>query len=171
MRQILKDVIARHPQVPLQTLEDVTSNAVAIVQVRLDMTKLPGDPSIRAIMAARDYKDKDVKKVFKENPGCVWVVTPYEIIERKAFARKLEPAPAPAPALSLSPMYLAGLMFTAYCQTRGVAAADGKMTPWAEFSVNPRMKKQTEAWVAAAKAVLGAVPPAAVPAEQSTSKP
>lgn len=54
----------------------------------------PGWAGNRSIMAAMDYTDKDVERVFKDNPTSLWIITPYEIIERKAF---FAPKPAPEP--------------------------------------------------------------------------
>lgn len=51
----------------------------------------PGDPGCRSVMAALDYMDKDVMRVFAENPSSLWVITPYEIIERSEFMAKMKP--------------------------------------------------------------------------------
>lgn len=56
--------------------------------------KWPGNPWIRSIMADLDYDEKDVAKVFKDNPSSQFIITPYEIIERSEF---LKPKPAPTP--------------------------------------------------------------------------
>jgi len=63
------------------------------------MRQWPGDVYTRAMIAAMDYTDRDVTKVFKDNPTALWIITPYEVIERKEF---FKPKPA-APALEVKP--------------------------------------------------------------------
>ena len=54
----------------------------------------PGCASNRTVIAALDCAEKDVARAFKENPGSLWVITPYAVIERAKF---FAPAPAPVP--------------------------------------------------------------------------
>ena len=56
----------------------------------------PGDVCTRATMAAMDYTERDVAKVFKTNPTALWVVTPFEIIERTEFFKPKPVAPTPS---------------------------------------------------------------------------
>lgn len=61
----------------------------------------PGWAGNRSIMAAMDYTDRDVERVFKDNPSSQWIITPYEVIERKVFFAP-KPAPAPTPEAEVS---------------------------------------------------------------------
>ena len=63
-------------------------------RLKVPTSEWPGDPTNRSTMADLDYDEKDVAKVFKDNPSSLWVITPYEIIERSKF---FKPKPAPAP--------------------------------------------------------------------------
>jgi len=55
---------------------------------------------------------------------------------------------------------LAGVMYTAYCAAVGGVAYDGKPLPsWQEFSVDPVKKKQSDGWVAVAKAMIEPIAP------------
>ena len=42
---------------------------------------LPGDPTCRSLVA-HEADDKEIAKIFKENPSTLWVVTPTRIIAR-----------------------------------------------------------------------------------------
>jgi hypothetical protein len=80
------------------TLEQVLQTAVVVpltARPKLDLKPggMPGDPTCRSIMASVDYTDKQVERVFKDNPTSLWIVTPFEVIERgKFFAAKREAA-------------------------------------------------------------------------------
>lgn len=91
---------------PKLTLEDVVTAAVAAgatvnvkllpneVQaaaeylrplLKLPANEWPGNPGCRSIVAGLDITRKEIERVFRDNPGSKWVITPYEIIEREAF--------------------------------------------------------------------------------------
>jgi len=91
------------------TLEDIVTAAhkagakvtVSLVPLKPERPRLelkpgewPGWAGNRSIIASMEYSDKDVEKVFKENPSSLWIITPFEIIERKVF---FAPKPAPEP--------------------------------------------------------------------------
>lgn len=63
-------------------------------RLELKPEQWPGWAGNRSIMASMDYTDRDVEKVFKENPSSLWIITPFEVIERKVF---FAPKPAPEP--------------------------------------------------------------------------
>lgn len=55
----------------------------------------------------------------------------------------------------LEPTGLAERLYTVYCEAVGGKAYDGKPLPnWADFSVDPTKKKQSEAWMAVANAII-----------------
>lgn len=60
--------------------------------LQLPSGQWPGAPGTRSIMAAMDYTESDVQRVFLDNPSSQWIITPYEVIERRVFF-----APKPAP--------------------------------------------------------------------------
>jgi hypothetical protein len=73
--------------------------------LNLPADKWPGNPGYRSIVAGLDISHNDIGRVFRDNPGSQWIITPYEIIERKEFfkppvavtpATKPEPTPNPA---------------------------------------------------------------------------
>lgn len=65
-------------------------------RLKLSTKEWPGDPTNRSTMADLDYTEKDVARVFKDNPSSRWVITPYEVFERSAFfAPKPKPEPQP----------------------------------------------------------------------------
>jgi hypothetical protein len=63
-------------------------------RLKLSTKDWPGDPYTRSTMADLNYDEKDVAKVFKDNPTSQWVITPYEVFERTKF---FSPKPAPTP--------------------------------------------------------------------------
>lgn len=69
-------------------------NAPERPRLKVPTSEWPGDPTNRSTMADLDYDEKDVAKVFKDNPSSLWVITPYEIIERSEF---FKPKPPPQP--------------------------------------------------------------------------
>lgn len=111
MKKVRKKVYKRRIKACAKspTLEDVVKAAhaagakvtVSLVprvpeRPRLEPEQWPGWAGNRSIIAAMDYTEKDVKKVFTENPSSLWVITPFEIIERSEFF-KPKPKPAPTP--------------------------------------------------------------------------
>lgn len=69
-------------------------------RLKLPTNEWPGTPYNRSTMADLDYTDKDVARVFKDNPSSVWVITPYEVIERSEF---FKPKPAPVESAGTNP--------------------------------------------------------------------
>lgn len=53
----------------------------------------PGDPGCRSVIAAREVTNKRIEREFKDNPSSKWVITPYEIIERQEFFKRIAPKP------------------------------------------------------------------------------
>ena len=64
--------------------------------LNLPVNKWPGNPGCRSIVAGLDITRKDIERVFRDNPGSQWIITPYEIIERKEFFKPQPVAPTPA---------------------------------------------------------------------------
>lgn len=60
----------------------------------------PGSPYNRSTMADMNYTEKDVARVFKDNPSSLWVITPYEIVSREEF---FKPKPAPVEGTGTNP--------------------------------------------------------------------
>jgi len=63
-------------------------------RLQLKSSEWPGWAGNRSIMASMEYTERDVAAVFKDNPSSLWIITPFEIIERKVF---FAPKPAPTP--------------------------------------------------------------------------
>ena len=70
-------------------------------KLNLTSAQWPGSPGTRDIMAAMEYTDRDVDRVFKDNPSSQWIITPFEIIERtKFYAPKPKALPVPEQSTS-----------------------------------------------------------------------
>lgn len=65
---------------------------------RLDYKDWPGDPTCRSLIADIDYDNKLVAKVFKDNPMSRWVVTPFEVFERREFFEQQQEQPTTNPS-------------------------------------------------------------------------
>src|SRR5512143_4305869 len=62
----------------------------------------PGSPYNRSTMADMNYTEKDVARVFKDNPSSLWVITPYEIVSREEF---FKPKRAPRQGTGTNPSW------------------------------------------------------------------
>lgn len=104
-----KKVYKRRVKAKSPTLEDMVKAAHAVGAkfsvsllpkqpprplLQLPSGQWPGTPGTRSIMAALDYTENDVKRVFLDNPSSQWIITPYEVIERRVF---FAPKPVPEP--------------------------------------------------------------------------
>lgn len=69
----------------------------------LPLDKLPGSPYNRSLIASMDYTRRDVEKAFKDDPSSLWVITPYEIFERKTFFAPPKEQSTPKPQSTPNP--------------------------------------------------------------------
>jgi len=54
---------------------------------QIPLSQWPGTPLTRTILA-HYADDREVERVFIENPASLWVITPHRIVERRVFLKR-----------------------------------------------------------------------------------